>query len=44
MDHHTWITKDLKKQIIDRNRLFTEGKKVEGKIAKRSRNRLERTS
>ena len=28
-----WITKDLKKQIIDRNRLFAEGKKVEGKIA-----------
>ena len=40
-----WITKNLKKQIIDRNRLFSEGKKVEGKIAdKRSRNRLERTS
>ena len=28
-----WITKDLKKQIIDRNRLFAEGKKVEWKIA-----------
>ena len=28
-----WITKDLKKQINDRNRLFAEGKKVEGKIA-----------
>ena len=28
-----WITKDLKKQIMDRNRLFAERKKVEGKIA-----------
>ena len=28
-----WITKYLKKQIMDKNRLFAEGKKVEGKIA-----------